>query len=144
MSSLSTLLAYCDADWAADPDTRRSITGYCVFFNDCLISWSSNKQRTVSRSSADSEYRSMAAVTADLTWIRQLLPELMIKTAPADIRCDNQSAIKLSFNPIFHARSKRIEIDHHFIHEKVERGEIVPTYVPSKDQLADILRKSLA
>ena len=67
------LKAYCDADWARCPDTRKSLTSYCVFFDDALVSWRSKKQSIVSRSSAEAEYRAMATTTCELTWILHLL-----------------------------------------------------------------------
>lgn len=114
------LVAYSDANWGGDPDSRRSISGFCVFFAGSLILWSSKKQRTVSRSSAKEKYRAMSDATAERTWYRHLLSELGIKPNGLTLLCDNQSAIKLASNPLFHARSKHIELDCHFVRKKVE------------------------
>lgn len=114
------LVAYSDANWGGDPDSRRSISGFCVFFAGSLILWSSKKQRTVSRSSEKEKYRAMSDATAERTWYRHLLSELRIKPNGLTLLCDNQSAIKLASNPLFHARSKHIELDCHFVRKKVE------------------------
>ena len=75
-SSISKLVGYIDADWGGCPDTRRSTSGYCVFLGDNLISWSSKRQPTLSKSSAEAEYRGVANVVSDSYWIRNLLLEL--------------------------------------------------------------------
>lgn len=113
------LTAYTDADWSGDHSDRRSTTGFCVYLGPNLISWSAKKQPTVARSSTEVEYRELAHIAADVTWIHQLLVDLGIPPAlPHIVWCDNQSASALASNPIFHARTKHVEVDYHFIREK--------------------------
>ncbi|GJW35208.1 ribonuclease H-like domain-containing protein, partial [Tanacetum coccineum] len=144
VSSTSQLTAYTDADWAGCPVTRRSTSGYCVFLGDNLLSWSAKRQVTLSRSSAEAEYRGVANVVAETAWIRNLLLELHTPLFTATlVYCDNVSAVYLSTNPVQHQRTKHIEIDIHFVREYVASGQVRVLHVPSRFQYADIFTKGL-
>uniref|UniRef100_A0A0A9B536 Reverse transcriptase Ty1/copia-type domain-containing protein n=1 Tax=Arundo donax TaxID=35708 RepID=A0A0A9B536_ARUDO len=141
---VQSLTAYSDADWAGCPDSRRSTSGYCVYLGDNLISWSSKRQTTVSRSSAEAEYWAVAHAVAECCWLRQLLEELHVSIPSATVvYCDNVSAVYMAANPVHHRRTKHIEIDIHFVREKVALGQVRVLHVPSSHQFADIMTKGL-
>ncbi|KAK5832585.1 hypothetical protein PVK06_016387 [Gossypium arboreum] len=138
------VVAFCDSDWAACPMTRRSVTGYCIMLGSSLISWKSKKQSTVAKSSAEAEYRSMAAVTAEIVWLTGLLQEIgMQNLKPVELCCDSKASIQIAANPVYHERTKHIEIDCHFVREKIQDGLIQTKHVSTTNQLADIMSKAL-
>jgi hypothetical protein len=129
---ITGLSAYSDADWAGCPDSQRSTLGYCVFLGDNLVSWSSKRQTTVSRSSMEAEYRAVAHAVAETCWLRQLLQELHAPISSATIVfCDNVNAVYMTANPVHHRRTKHIEIVIHFVREKVALGQVRVLRVPS-------------
>ncbi|KAL3690411.1 hypothetical protein R1sor_016720 [Riccia sorocarpa] len=143
-SHVSTLEGYSDADWAGDTATRRSTGGYAFKLNGSLISWSSKRQQTVALSSTESEYRAMADGARELCWLQGILTELKIPLfIPSVMWCDNHSSLKIARNPVFHTRTKHIEIHYHFVREKIAAGLIDTKYIPSQSQLADIFTKPL-
>ncbi|XP_031286152.1 secreted RxLR effector protein 161-like [Pistacia vera] len=139
-----TIEAYADADWASDVNDRRSTSGYVVFLTGNLVQWSSRKQKVISLSSTKAKYRALSQAATEVVWTQHLFKELGIevKNVPV-IWCDNMSAGALSVNPVFHARTKHIEIDVHYVRELGARKQLNVQYVDSEFQKADVLTKSL-
>ncbi|KAG8500663.1 hypothetical protein CXB51_002624 [Gossypium anomalum] len=140
-----SLVGYADANWGLDFDDRRSTTGYCIYFGHTPISWCSKKQPVVSRSTAEAEYRSLAAATSDVTWLVSLLAELKVNSVDLPtIWCDNSSAVAVAANPVLHSKFKHVELDLFFVREKVASEDLIVGEVPACDQVADILTKPLS
>lgn len=137
------LYYFSNSDWACDRDDRKSVAGFAVYLGPNLVSWSSKKQAVVSKSSTEAEYRSLAHAASEVPWIQSLLGELNIKLSSTPMMwCDNQEAIALAYNPVYHAKTKHVELDIHFIRDKVTAKEIEVCFVPSQDQTADVLTKA--
>ncbi|KAL0370902.1 UNVERIFIED_CONTAM: Retrovirus-related Pol polyprotein from transposon RE2 [Sesamum angustifolium] len=136
--------AYSDADYAGAKDDRKSTSGYCTYVGGNLVTWRSKKQTTVARSSVEAEYRAMAHTTSEILWLKNLLKELgFMYDDPVPMHCDNQAAIHIASNPIFHERTKHIEVDCHFVREAVMSREICTPFTHSSEQRADIFTKAL-
>nr|KYP49734.1 Retrovirus-related Pol polyprotein from transposon TNT 1-94 [Cajanus cajan] len=142
-NSDTRLHAYVDVDWGSCIDSRRSTTGFCIFLGNSLISWKAKRQKTVSRSSAEAEYRSLASVASELVWLKNLLTDFQVNTTHAAVYCDNKAAIHIAFNPTFHEKTKHLEIDLHFVREQVSRGMLKLFHVRKFHQLADVFTKAL-
>jgi hypothetical protein len=143
-SSYSDPVIYTDADWARCSDTRRSTSGYVVFLGDNLMSWSAKRQTVVSRSSVEAEYRAVTNGVAEATWLRQLLYELQSQPSWYTlVYFDNISATYLSTNPVQHQHTKHVEIDLHFIRERVTIGQVRVLHVPTTLQFIDIFTNVL-
>jgi hypothetical protein len=143
-SSSSDLVVYMDADWAGCPDTRRSTLGYVVFLGDNLVFWSAKRQTVVSRSSTEAEYRAVANGVTEATCLRQLLHELQTLSSRCTlVYCDNIRAVHLSTNLVQHQHTKHVEIDLHFVREKVVIGQVRVLHVPTTSQFTDIFTKGL-
>jgi len=139
-----TLQAFSDSDWAADLDDRRSVGAYCIYMGSNLISWSCKQQPTVARSSTEAEYKALANTAAELSWFQSILTELGLPPQHnPTLWCDNIGATYLTSNPKFHARTKHIEIDFHFVRDKVCNKELAVKFISSQDQLVDALTKPL-
>ncbi|GJX73619.1 ribonuclease H-like domain-containing protein [Tanacetum coccineum] len=138
-----SLIGYSDAaDWVGCPTTRRSTSGYCVFLGNNLLSWSSKRRATLSRSSAEVEYRGVANVVAETAWLRNLLRELHSPLERAAlVYCDNVSVVYMSSNPVQHQCTKHVEIDMHFVCDQVAAWHV--RVLHARYQFADIFTKGL-
>ena len=139
-----TFQGFSDSDWGACPLDRRSMGGYVFTLGPVVISWRSKKQALTSRRSAEAEYRALADASCEVLWLKQLLTELTLPmTGSVNLFFDSKSALDLAANPVYHARTKHIEIDCHFIREKIALGLVCVLPVASKLNPADILTKGL-
>ncbi|GJS54689.1 ribonuclease H-like domain-containing protein [Tanacetum coccineum] len=135
-SSPFSLVGYSHADWAGCRTTRRSTYGYCVFLGNNLISWSSKRQSTLSRSNVEAEYRGVANVVAETVWVRNLLWELHCPLSTATlVYYDNVSVVYHSSNLVHHQHTKHIETDIHFIRNRVAASQVRVLHVPLHYQL---------
>ena len=140
----SAIHAFSDADWAGDEDDFISTNAYIIYLGGSPISWSSQKQKSVARSSTEAEYRSVANTASELRWLCSLLTEMGISTPAAPVvYCDNVGATYLCVNPIFHSRMKHVALDYHFICGCISSGALRISHISTKDQLADTLTKPL-
>lgn len=138
------LIGYADADWAGNFDEGKSATGYLFYLNDNLISWSTKKQQTTALSSTEAEYMAETEAAKEAMWLKMFINELGYEIKlPITINCDNQGAIRLAKNPVYHSRTKHINVKHHFIRDHVKDGLVQLNYVNTSENIADILTKPL-
>ena len=142
-STILNIHGYADADFADDMDDGRSVSGYIFKLADAAISWSSKKQQTVARSTTEAEYMALAHATQEALWLRTVKEELQLGSDPISIFCDNKSAIDLTKNSMYHARTKHIDIQHHFVREAVKNKQIVISKISTDEMVADSLTKAV-
>jgi hypothetical protein len=140
-----TLSGYTDADWAGSVADRKNTSGCCFSLGSAIISWQSRKQSSIFLSTTEAEYIAACSASCEAIWLRKLLTGLFdLEMRATVILCDNQSCIKMTENPVFHDRSKHIEIRYHFIHDMVQRGALKLQYISTDEQVADVLTKPLS
>ena len=137
------LVGYSDSDYVGCKVERKSISETCQLLGRSLISWSSKKQNSVALSTAEAEYISACSCCAQILWMKATLNDFGMKFKKVPLLCDNQSAIKLTSNPVQHARTKYIDVCHHFIRDHQQKGDICIESVGTEDQLVDIFTKPL-
>lgn len=142
-SNYKQLEAFCDSDFAGDKNTRKSTTGFVIFYCGGPIAWTSRKQPIVSLSSTEAEYIAAADCTKEILYLKTVIEDLIGEEINVELNVDNQSAIKLIKNGQFSKRSKHIDVRYHFIHEKVNEGLLLLKYCDTRNQLADIFTKPL-
>ncbi|KMQ82579.1 retrovirus-related pol polyprotein from transposon tnt 1-94 [Lasius niger] len=138
------IIGFADANWASDLDLRRSTTGYAFILQGAAMSWNSKRQPTVALSTTEAKYMALASATQETVWLRGLAKEIGLNTnKPTTIYCDNRSAIDLSQNANYSARTKHIDTKHHFIKDKIKEGQIKLIHIPTAEMPADMLTKAL-
>jgi hypothetical protein len=140
-----TLRGYIDADWAGSVSDRKSTSGCCFSLGSTMISWQSRKQSSIALSTAEAEYIVACSASCEAIWLRKLMTGLFdLEMRATLILCDNQSCIKMTENPVFHDRSKHIEIRYHYIRDMVQRGALKLQYISTDEQVVDVLTKPLS
>jgi hypothetical protein len=137
------LIRYSDSHYARCKVDRKSTLGTCQFLGRSLVSWSSKKQTFVALSTTEAEYVAAGQCCAQLLWMRQTLRDFGYNLSKVPLLCDNESAIRLTNNPVEHRRTKHIEIRHHFLRDHQQKGDIDIYHISTKNQLADIFTKPL-
>ena len=144
-SSDIQLHGFTDSDWAGSAEDRKSTSGMHFNLGSTMISWGSRKQKSVALSTAEAEYIAACEACTEAIWLRKLISDLFDQIPKSTIiHCDNQSCIRLSEHPVFHERSKHIEIKYYFIRDKVQEGEVKLEYIPTDEKIVDILTKPLS
>ena len=142
-SSTLRLHGYPDADFAGCRLDRKSTSGCCQFLGSSLVSWSSRKQSSVAQSTTEAEYVATASCCSQLLWMTYTMSDFGEECSQVPLFCDSTNAISVAKNPVLHSKTKHIEVRYHFLRDKVEKGNISLSYVPTQDQLADIFTKPL-
>ena len=143
-SEENDMCCYSDADWGGDKDTRHSTSGYVFTMCGGAISWNSKLQKVIALSTAEAEYIALSKACNEVLWMKKLLGEVLDqKIAEVDVMEDNQAAIAMVKNPVYHAQSKHIDIRYHYVRDLYQEKEIVLHYCPSKQNVADVMTKSI-
>ncbi|KAM2660445.1 hypothetical protein EV2_022859 [Malus domestica] len=141
----TTISGYTNADWERNAIDRKSTTGYCTFVGGNLVTWKSKKQQVIALSSAEAEYRAMATIACELIWLKSLISDLGFPSSTLiSYICDNQATMHIAANPMFHERTKHIEVDCHFIKAQVQTQVIHTIFTRSHDQQAYLFTKALS
>jgi hypothetical protein len=139
-----SLISYTDADWAGFIDDRRSTSGATFYLGECLLSWISKKQSSVSLSTSKAEYIAATSCCTQVLWMKQTLTDIQVEyDDPIPIYCDDTSIVNISKNPVMHSKMKHIPIKYHFLWEQVAEKNIRVEYVGTKEQVEDIFTKPL-
>ncbi|KAG8786664.1 hypothetical protein FRC15_010949 [Serendipita sp. 397] len=136
LESPDELVGYSDADWGSNPNDRKSISGYVFLLGGGAISWSSKKQTSVALSSCEAEYMAACYATRHTIWLRRLLSDLTtLASHPTTLFMDNEAALTLSKDVMFHQRTKHIDIQYHFVRNCVLNGTLATHYCPTQDNI---------
>ena len=141
--SQKLLAGYCDANYGGCEETRRSTTGYVFTFSGSLISWQTKLQKTVAVSTTEAEYMAAAAAAKEALYLRKIVNDIGFGAQCITIYCDNHGAVNLTKNALTVSRTKHVDVAHHFVRNRVSRGELQFEYIQTNDQLADFLTKAL-
>ena len=147
-TSNTILYGYSDSDFASDTTDRRSTMGYAFLLGGAAVTWASRKQQSVSTSTTEAEYVGLCNAAKEAVWIRNLLQyigrsQYAGKEQATLIYGDNQGALRLVANPEFHAKSKHIDVQYHYVRELLEEGTIRTEYIRTSEMAADCLTKPL-
>jgi len=138
------IVGYLDSDWGGDSDERKSTSGSCFMIEKTIFLWSSKKQSIVALSTCETEYVAATTSACQSVWLKNIMTQISFNLdVPIEIYVDNVSAINLEKNPVFHQRSKHIDIRYHFLRDQVGKNMIKLEYCRSEYQIADILTKQL-
>lgn len=138
-----SLKGYCDSDYGGSTASRRSTSGFVFVLHGGAVSWSSTLQRTIATSTTEAEYMAAAHAVKEALWLRILLQDMGEEAGAVTLFCDNMGAYKLLRNPLAQARTKHIDVMHHFARERVALGEICPEPIGTEEMVADIMTKPL-